>query len=147
VQQTLLEAHQAWGQLEKMDEGQRVAWLRRALANNLTDEVRKLGTATRDVGREQSLEAALAESSTRLEGWLASEQASPGEQAVRNEQLLALAGALAELPEDQRQAVELHHLQGLPVAEVAELLGRSPGAVGALLVRGLKRLRDQFREG
>jgi RNA polymerase sigma-70 factor (ECF subfamily) len=146
VQQTLLEAHQAWGQLEKMDEGQRAAWLRRALANNLTDEVRKLGTAARDVSREQSLEAALGESSSRLEAWLASEQSSPGEQAIRNEQLLALAGALADLPEDQRKAVELHHLQGLPVAEVAGLMRRSPGAVGALLVRGLKKLREHLRE-
>jgi RNA polymerase sigma-70 factor (ECF subfamily) len=146
VQQTLLEAHQAWERLKAMDEAQRAAWLRRALANNLTDEVRKLGTAARDVARERPLEKALEESSARLEAWLASGQPSPAQQAIRNEQLLRLAGALAALPEDKRRAVELHHLRGLPLAEVAEQLGRSKGAAAKLLSRGLDKLHRLLGE-
>jgi RNA polymerase sigma-70 factor (ECF subfamily) len=144
VQQTLLEAHQAAEQLARLEAPQRLAWLRRALAHNLTDEVRKLGAAVRDVGRERSLEAALEESSARLEAWLTADQSTPHEQAERNEQLLRLAEALAQLPDDQRTAVELHHLQGQPLAVVAEQLGRSKGAVATLLFRGMTRLRKRL---
>ena len=65
---------------------------------------------------------------------------------MRGEELLRLSQALACLPEDQRRAVELHYLKGLPVAEVAEQIGRTrPAAVG-LLFRGLKRLRELLGE-
>jgi RNA polymerase sigma-70 factor (ECF subfamily) len=142
VQQTLLEAYQSLGPLGEHGAALQTAWLRRALANNLHDEVRKLATAARDVKRERSLEVALDESSARLEGWLAAEQSSPSAHVVRQEQLLRLAAALARLPEAQRQAVELHHLQGLPLSEVASQLGRTKGAVAQLLFRGLRTLRE-----
>jgi RNA polymerase sigma-70 factor (ECF subfamily) len=86
------------------------------------------------------------ESSARLEKWLAAEQSAPSEHVMRQEQLQRLADALARLPEDQRRAVELHHLKGLPVAEVAQEMGRSNSAVGALLFRGLTKLREWLRE-
>jgi RNA polymerase sigma-70 factor (ECF subfamily) len=141
VQQTLLEAHLAGERFQRMNEAQQLGWLRRALANNLADEIRKLGTAMRDVARERSLEAELEQSASRLEAWLAADDPSPGQQAVHNEQLLHLAEALDRLSPDQRRAIELHHLKGCPVAQVSQEMGRSEGAVGALLVRGLKKLR------
>jgi RNA polymerase sigma-70 factor (ECF subfamily) len=45
------------------------------------------------------------------------------------------------LPDDQRIAVELHHLQGLSLADVGGRLGRSREAVAGLIFRGLKKLR------
>jgi RNA polymerase sigma-70 factor (ECF subfamily) len=146
VQQTLLEAHQAGDNLQGMDEAARTAWLRRALASNLVDEVRKLGTGMRDVTREQSLQAALEESSSRLEAWLTAADPSPSERAIHNEQLLHLAGALAQLPEDQRKAVELHHLKGWPLADVAQHLDRSKGAAAKLLHRGIDKLHALLKD-
>jgi RNA polymerase sigma-70 factor (ECF subfamily) len=142
VQQTLLEAHQALGQLRGQNEAQQAAWLRRILANNLADEMRKLGTGKRDVARERSLEEAVEASSVRLQGWLAADQSSPSQQVQRQEDSLRLAAALAELPEAQRRAVELHHLNGQTLAEVAAELSCSKPAAAGLLHRGLKRLRE-----
>jgi RNA polymerase sigma-70 factor (ECF subfamily) len=77
VQQTLLEVHQAYDQFRSWGEAQKAAWLRKVLAHNLSDEVRKLRTAGRYVAREQPLEAALERSSARLEACLAADQSSP----------------------------------------------------------------------
>ncbi len=145
VQQTLFEAHKAIGSFQG-GEADRAAWLREILANNLRDEVRKFSTEARDVARERSLEAALDASSSRIEAWLVADQSSPSENAMRNEQLIRLSEALARLPEDQRLAVELHHLKGLALADVSEQLGRSKGAVAALLFRGVKKLRELLEQ-
>jgi RNA polymerase sigma-70 factor (ECF subfamily) len=146
VQQTLLEAYAKRGQF-RGGEAERAAWLRQILAHNLADAVRAFGQARRDAGREQGLEAALQESSARLAGWLAAEQSSPSRKAERHEEAVRLADALAALPEDNREALTLHYCQGLPLAEIARRLGRTPAAVAGLLKRGLKQLRGRLKEG
>ena len=147
VQETLARAHEKGEQFRGHTEAQRAAWLRQILANQLAAAVRRyLDAGKRDARRERSLSVAVEDSSARLEALLAADQPSPSQQAVRHEELRRLAEALARLPEDQRQAIELHHLHGLPVEEVARTLGRSESATGGLLRRGLKRLRELMRE-
>jgi RNA polymerase sigma-70 factor (ECF subfamily) len=146
VQQALLQAHQGRAQYRGGTEAEWLAWLRAVLASALAAAARRFDARARDPARERSLEAELALSSSRLEGLLAADQSSPSERAVRGEETLRLAAALARLPEDQRRVVELHHLKGLPVAEVAQEMGRTRPAVVGLLFRGLKRLRELLRE-
>jgi RNA polymerase sigma-70 factor, ECF subfamily len=146
VQHTLLEAYQARAQFADFNEGQRAAWLRNALANNLADEIRKVSAGKRDLGRERSLEAALEQSASRVELLLAADQSSPSQRVQRDEQTLRLAQALKQLPEAQRRAVELHHLQGLSLLEVAAELQSTKPAVAGLLHRGLKKLRELLDE-
>jgi RNA polymerase sigma-70 factor (ECF subfamily) len=145
VQQTLLDAHARWHQMGT-DNAELAAWLRKALANNLADALRALRRARRDVGREQSLNAALDASSARLADWFATDQSSPSGQAVHNETLLRLADALTSLPETQREAIVLHHLQGWSLNDTARGLDRSDTATAGLLHRGLKKLRDLMQE-
>jgi RNA polymerase sigma-70 factor (ECF subfamily) len=146
VQQTLLEAYQSLTRFPEGSEAIQAAWLRQILANNLRDEVRKFSTAARDVDRESSLEAALDLSSAQLGAWLAADQSSPSQRAILQEDLIALAAALARLPADQRQAVEMHYLKSCPLADLSWQLGRSKGAVAQLLFRGLKKLRELLSE-
>jgi RNA polymerase sigma-70 factor (ECF subfamily) len=146
VQQTLLQAHQMREQFRGTTEAEQAAWLRQILVRTLANAARDLGRLKRDVGRERSLEAAIEESSVRLEAWLASEQSSPSACAEKNEQLLRLAEALEQLSDAQREAVVLHHLRGLSLADLAAHLGRSEGAAAGLLHRGLKRLRELLHD-
>jgi RNA polymerase sigma-70 factor (ECF subfamily) len=146
VQQTLLEVHRASDQFARLDEPARAAFLRRALTNNLADLVRHFAAEARDVGRERPVEAAVCDSSARLADWLAADQSSPSMRAVREEDLMRLAEALAELPEDQRLAVELKHLHGYAVSEIGAAMERGETAVGGLLRRGLKKLRELLHE-
>ena len=58
--------------------------------------------------------------------------------------LRVLLDALALLPRDQGEVLTLRFLVGLPSAEVAEAMGRSVGAVTALQMRALAKIRSQL---
>jgi RNA polymerase sigma-70 factor (ECF subfamily) len=146
VQQTLLEAYRDIGGFRGSSDGELAGWLRQILARNLRDALRKLATNKRDLMRERSIEDALQASSIRLERWLAAQESSPSQQAIRNENLLRLTAALMALPPDQRRAVELHHLHGWSLGQIAEEMGRGKPAVAGLLHRGMERLRQGLAE-
>lgn len=60
---------------------------------------------------------------------------------------VALVAALATLPFEQRQALVLHHLADLPVAEVAAEIGAPEGTVKARLSRGRTALAALLTDG
>ncbi len=145
VQQTMLRALEGLHQFRGQTEAELAGWLRQILAHTLANAIRDLGREKRDVGREVSIEATVELSSARLEAWLADGQSSPSVQAERNEQLLRLAEALDELPDAQREAILLHHLQGCTLDATATQLGRSATAVAGLIKRGMKHLRQRLQ--
>lgn len=140
VQETLLKAHARREQYRGDTEAEFTAWLRTILANTLADALRKL--QRQPAGLERSLE----ESSARLEAWLADSAPSPGMLAARQEEIQRLAEGLAQLPDEQRAAVELRHLHGLSVPEISQLMSRSVASVAGLLRRGLVSLRGLLDE-
>lgn len=144
VQEVLLKAHQARDQFHGHSQGEMAAWLRAILAHTLANVLRRYQAGARDVALEQPLLARLDESSSRLEAWLADETSSPSQRAERHEQMFQLAEALAQLPEDQRRAVELRHLESATLAEVAQRLQRSKEAAAKLLQRGMAQLRARL---
>src|SRR5262249_6099634 len=136
-----LKAWQALDQFQGKTEVEMQAWLRSILANTLKDALRRYGGGKRDVAQEQSLQAALEQSSARLEAWLADDSSWPGTRLERQEQLLGLADALAQLTEDERTAVELHYLHGYTLPAIADELGRTIKGVSGLLLRAMRKLR------
>ena len=59
----------------------------------------------------------------------------------------ALLRALGELPAEQRECLIMRFLQGLSIAETAEILGRSSGAVKQLQLRGVRNLSKLIPAG
>jgi RNA polymerase sigma-70 factor, ECF subfamily len=116
-------------------------WLRQILARCLTDFVRRYRTEARRAGRELSLEQLLNRSSQAMVRILATESTSPSGSVERRDLGVVLSDALAQLSEDHREVIVLHHLDGLDWEEVAQRMGRTAGAVRMLWTRALKQLR------
>jgi len=146
VQQTLLEAHVSRALFRGHTAEEEAAWLRTILVQNMVDAERALTRKKRDVGRERSLDAVLAESTARLEGWLQADQSSPSEEVLRQERVLRLAEALASLPEEEQEVLLLRHCQDLTLEEIGTRLSKTRYAVARLLHRGTKALRATLKE-
>jgi RNA polymerase sigma-70 factor (ECF subfamily) len=146
VQQTMLDAFAKRDQFRGTTDAESAAWLRQILKHNLADAIRNQQREKRDVRREQTLGGHIDSSFTRTDQWLAAAQSSPSQRAVKQEDLLRLSQALTQLPDAQREAIVLHHLQGLKLADVAKEIGRSEAAVAGLLFRGLKALHALLDE-
>jgi RNA polymerase sigma-70 factor (ECF subfamily) len=103
-------------------------WLFRIARNRGMDEVRRVGRRREDA-REPSDQA--------LGGEPVPDVASDVLERSGTDWAL---GLIATLPPDQAEAVMLRVVAGLGVAQVAEVLGKRPGAVRIASMRGLRRL-------
>ena len=71
-----------------------------------------------------------------------SPMSTPSAKARRHETEEELPAAIEGLPDDQREAVQLRHLEGWSLKQLAEHFGRSEVAVAGLLKRGMQKLRE-----
>lgn len=146
VQQTLLNAHAAHDQFRGRSEAERLGWLRSILRNTFAMAGRQLARQCRDINLEVSLEQQFDDSHDRLEHWLSASVSTPSFRLRREEELVSLVTVLSQLPVEQREAIELHHLQDLPFAEVAAKMNRSKASVAGLIFRGIRSLRNALAE-
>lgn len=120
-----------------VDRGKAVSWMMTIARNKAYDHVAKAQRRGQIVHRvkEEDLEAKPAGISTE-DGF---------DVAVVNEERLAVSRALEDLPEDQRQAIQLAFLKGMTQLEVAESLGQPLGTIKARIRRGLFHLRGTLQ--
>jgi RNA polymerase sigma-70 factor (ECF subfamily) len=72
----------------------------------------------------------------------AGEEASPEREAMRRQSSKMLAGALAQITDDQRSAILLFDVEGFDYQEIADMTGVSLGTVKSRIHRGRLALRD-----
>ena len=118
VQEAFVKAHLHWRRVQRYDDP--VGWIRRVAINKLRDESRRQGRKDRAVERLQG--------EVRDGGVEWSDGADAG-------------ALLAGLPRQQRLAMALFYVEGLSVAEVANTLDITDGAVRFHLHQGRARLR------
>jgi RNA polymerase sigma-70 factor (ECF subfamily) len=144
VQETMMQAFRAWGDFRGASDGERMAWLRQILIRTMLHAVRDFGRAKRNVAREQPLVRLADNSSAQLEALCVADQTSPSQIAARAEELLRIADAMQDLPEEQRSAVLAYYWRGASVAEIGAEMERSGSAVAGLIYRGVKRLNERL---
>jgi RNA polymerase sigma-70 factor, ECF subfamily len=124
-------------------------WLEQIAINEAKCVHRHLRRQKRDVLREvhdgsaggRRAEDAGRQSYVELVQRLTADDTTPSRRVGRAEAVGAVLAALAGLTDEQRAVVQLRFLEGRPVAEVAQRLGKSEDAIHALSYRGLKELR------
>ncbi|MGP8160066.1 MAG: RNA polymerase sigma factor [Candidatus Dormibacteria bacterium] len=86
----------------------------------------------------------------RRPGWIelgpgvASNEESPLDAVEKHDRAEEVRSAVRSLPDDQRQAVALRFAGEMRNREIAEIMGRSEGAVKLLTFRALTTLRKRF---
>lgn len=63
-----------------------------------------------------------------------------GDQELTSEGKMML-GALQALTDPYREALQLHYVEGIPIGEIAQLLGERPNTISVRVKRGVEKLR------
>jgi RNA polymerase sigma-70 factor (ECF subfamily) len=141
VQETFMDAHRAFADFNGATEPELTAWLRRILIRNLIDTARHHGAQCRDWHLDKSIEANIDESNQHISHALGISTSTPSIVAIRREQSVVLADAIAELPADYREVLIQRQIYQREFGSIAESMGKSSGAVRMLWVRALEKLR------
>lgn len=139
VQDTMLEAQRDFARFRGSMQEELIAWLRQILLNNLRDFRKQfLQTEKRQVSREVALDGD--SSCEEMRKSLSSAAASPSELLVEAEDRQAALLALAELPEQYRQVIELRSGEQLSFKQIGARMARSEAAVRKLWCRAVREL-------
>lgn len=141
VQETCIQAAQAFQQFEGNSEKQFAAWLRQILANKGAEMARTYRTNKRDARMEIQLQNAFDKSSIDLAKIIPDQNSSPSRVAIRRERSVQLADAISAVGGDKREVLILHGLQGMSIGDVAKSMGRTEASTWKLWARGLQELR------
>jgi RNA polymerase sigma-70 factor (subfamily 1) len=118
------------------------SWLRQIAANNLRDAIRGFSRDKRPPPKLRLDAPGTEDSVAALYELLGVTSTTPSRVVEREEAVAMLESAIRELPRDYATVVRLHHLEGMTGPAVANVMGRSRGAVFMLLARAHDRLRE-----
>jgi RNA polymerase sigma-70 factor (ECF subfamily) len=144
LQETSAEAVRTLSQTE-LAQRDVFGWLCQIAERRIIDAHRKyIASQKRDAGREVSIHGAPDTSRGGLIDLLVASMTTASQAFSRDQKQIRLLAALDNLPADQREALRLRYLDGLPSKDIAERLGKTDGAVRVMLTRSLARLQQML---
>lgn len=119
------------------------SWLCQLAERRIIDAHRHyFGAQKRDAGREVALGSPGGDSpQAAIINLLVVSMTTATEALSRNQKELHLLAALEKLPVEQRDALRMRYVEGLPSKEIAAKLGKTDGAIRVILTRSLAQLQ------
>jgi len=137
VQQTCLSVHRQITEFDGHDPAQFAAWLRQIHERNIRNAARnQLHAGKRAIDREQRIGDAA----------YAARQTSASQHAVRSEESARLAQAIAQLPQDEQEALRRRYLDGETMVEIATAMGLTKDALIWLMKQAMASLREKLAD-
>jgi RNA polymerase sigma-70 factor (subfamily 1) len=142
LQETSAEAIRTLPQAD-LAEREVFGWLCQIAERRIIDAHRKfIASQKRDAGREVPIHASPDTSRGGLVDLLVASMTSASKAFSRNQKQIRLLAALEQLPPEQREALRLRYVDGLPSKQIAEQMGKTDGAVRVMLTRSLAKLQQ-----
>lgn len=133
VQDTYVDAQQAFQQFRGSTRAELFGWLRQILVNNLLNHYRAYReTQKRSLAREVALSSSAVGAADGGD--------TPSQLCVQQEEAARLQKALAALSDEHQQVIQWRHQEGLSFPEIGERMNRSPDAARMLWYRAYERL-------
>lgn len=142
VQESLMTAHQEFGQFRGETRQQLLAWLRQIVKNDLLHARRTFkGTRKRQIDREQPLQF-----NSSLDNPIVDPEMTPATNALAEEESLQLKLAMAELPEAYQEVLRLHNWRQQSFVQIGEQMSKSPDSVRKLWTRAIIKLQEVMKK-
>ena len=145
LQETFVQAFRDIHKFELREGASFVGWLKAIAENRLMDAIKtfqrkKRGGDFNRVGAADPYRSSIADFVAILED----EADSPSRMVAKDEAIDAMEIAIAGLPEDQRQAVQLRCIKGLSVDQTAKAMNKTASAVRSLVHRAKQALQQSM---
>ena len=128
-------------------EGDFLRWLATITENRIRDNLEKFHAHKRNIRKEIPLDIP---GQTGKDSWLSPvgpvDSTTPSIIVSQREEFDRLEKTMEKLPPEYKQVILLAKIEGLSGPELAQRLGKTPGAVRALLCRALATLSEAYEE-
>ena len=144
MQQTFLQVYRDIGSFQSRGQGSFFAWIRGIADNRLFDCIREHKRKKRGGEYKRQRVTCQASSVIDILNEFAAKNGTPSQSIARREAIQAVQVGVAGLQDDQREAIRRHYIEGQSLGETAESMGKTVGAVRALIYRGKCKLQEQM---